>query len=59
VTRFPADRSKNVDPDTHLVLTFPETPTLGAAGQIRMYDAANDRLARPQYFGRWFVNTRR
>jgi pectin methylesterase-like acyl-CoA thioesterase len=44
VIRFPADGARNVNPDTHLVLTFPATPTLGTSGQIRIYDAENDRL---------------
>src|SRR5262245_23419061 len=44
VKRFPADRATGVNPDTHLVLTFPSAPTLGKSGQIRIYDAANDRL---------------
>lgn len=42
--RFPADKAKEVNPDTHLVLTFPSEPTLGNSGQIRIYDAADDRL---------------
>lgn len=44
ISRFPADKAKQVNPDTHLVLTFPSEPTLGKSGQIRIYDAANDRL---------------
>src|SRR5262245_27891427 len=44
VTRFPADKAQRVNPDTHLVLTFPTAPTLGKSGQIRIYDAANNRL---------------
>jgi pectinesterase len=44
ISRFPAHEAKGVNPDTHLVLTFPGSPTLGAAGQIRIYDAADDRL---------------
>lgn len=44
VTRFPADRSAEVNPDTHLVLTFPTPPILGTSGQIRIYDAATDEL---------------
>ena len=43
-TRFPADSARNVSPDTHLVLTFPSAPTLGKSGQIRIYDAADNRL---------------
>jgi acetyl esterase/lipase len=41
---FPAQDAKNVNPDTHLVLTFPEAPTLGAKGFIRVWDAATNAL---------------
>jgi pectinesterase len=41
---FPADKTKKVNPDTHLVLTFPSEPNLGKSGQIRIYDSADDRL---------------
>ena len=44
VIRFPAHAARNVNPDTHLVLTFPNAPTLGTSGQIRIYDAADDTL---------------
>jgi pectin methylesterase-like acyl-CoA thioesterase len=43
-SRFPADQAQEVNPDTHLVLAFPGKPTLGNSGQIRIYDAADDRL---------------
>ena len=43
-TRFPADHARNVNPDTHLVLTFPASPVLGKSGQIRIYDASNNKL---------------
>jgi pectinesterase len=43
-SRFPADKATGVNPDTHLVLTFSSTPALGTSGQIRIYDAADDRL---------------
>jgi pectin methylesterase-like acyl-CoA thioesterase len=43
-TRFPADRSTEVNPDTHLVLTFRSAPTLGKSGKIRIYDVATDKL---------------
>jgi pectinesterase len=43
-TRFPADKATNVSPDTHLVLTFPSAPVLGKSGQIRIYDASDNRL---------------
>lgn len=42
--RFPADKATDVNPDTHLVLTFPHAPTIGKTGQIRIYDASNNRL---------------
>ena len=44
VVRFPADKSIGVNPDTHLVLTFPTAPTLGKSGQIRIYDSADSKL---------------
>jgi hypothetical protein len=44
VTRFPANGAKDVNPDTHLVLTFSAAPTIGRSGQIRIYDAANHTL---------------
>ncbi len=42
--RFPANNAKGVNPDTHLVISFPSEPTLGTSGQIRIYDSADDRL---------------
>jgi pectinesterase len=42
--RFPDDNATGVNPDTRLVLTFPSPPTLGKSGQIRIYDAVNNRL---------------
>jgi pectinesterase len=44
VSLFPAHLAENINPDTHLVLTFPGEPKLGASGQIRIYDAVDDRL---------------
>lgn len=44
VTLFPLQGSKNVNPDTHLVLTFTEMPALGDSGMIRVYDAATHQL---------------
>jgi pectinesterase len=41
---FPSDKSANVNPDTHLRLTFPSAPVLSKAGQIRIYDAEDNRL---------------
>jgi pectin methylesterase-like acyl-CoA thioesterase len=44
VMRFPADKAVDVNPDTHLVLTFSSPPKLGNSGQVRIYDATNDKL---------------
>jgi pectinesterase len=44
VIRFPSDKATNVNPDTHLKLTFHSIPVLGKSGEIRIYEAANDRL---------------
>src|SRR5471030_171619 len=41
---FPANRAIDVNPDTHLVLTFTQAPQLGRSGQIRIYDASDNRL---------------
>lgn len=43
-SRFPADNARNVNPDTHLQLTFQRAPVLGSSGQIRIYDAEDNRL---------------
>ncbi len=42
--KFPANKADNVNPDTHLVLTFSETPTLGTSGKIRIFDAETNML---------------
>ncbi len=44
VALFPQDKATNVNPDTLLKLTFPSPPAPGTSGQIRIYDAADDRL---------------
>jgi pectinesterase len=44
VTQLPANQARNVNPDTHLQLTFRTAPLLGNSGQIRIYDAADDRV---------------
>ena len=44
IVLLPVHNARNVNPDTHLVLTFPSTPVLGNSGQIRIYDAADNRL---------------
>lgn len=41
---FPARGATGVNADTRLVLTFASEPVLGRTGQIRIYDAADDRL---------------
>lgn len=43
-TRFPGDKTTDVNPDTHFVLTFRSPPAPGKSGQIRIYDAFNDKL---------------
>jgi pectinesterase len=44
VTLLPASGARQVNPDTHLILNFDRPPVIGASGQIRIYDAATDRL---------------
>jgi pectinesterase len=44
VTQLPAAGAQGINPDTRLVLRFPGAPTLGHAGQVRIYDALDDRL---------------
>jgi hypothetical protein len=44
VTPSPANKAVNVNPDTHLVLTFSSAPKVGDSGQIRIYDASNHNL---------------
>src|SRR5215467_5037832 len=44
IARYPADKSIGINPDTHLVLTFPSAPVLGKSGQIRIYDASDNKL---------------
>ncbi len=41
---FPGHNATGVNPDTHLKLTFEDTPILGNSGCIRIYDAADNRL---------------
>lgn len=44
VTLFPSDKAVNVTPGTHLVLTFPSTPSIGKTGQVRLYNTNGHRL---------------
>ncbi len=39
-----ASGSEKCQSDTHLVLTFSETPVLGDSGMIRVYDAVTDQV---------------
>lgn len=41
---FPANKAANVNPDTHLVLTFPSPPEIGKSGKISIYDASDNSL---------------
>lgn len=41
---FPINGASNVNPDTHLVLTFSSPPRIGSTGLIRVYDAADNTL---------------
>jgi pectinesterase len=43
-TTFPANGAKDINPDTHLVLTFPSTPNIGTSGFIRIYNAVDKQL---------------
>jgi len=43
-TMFPADQTKMVNPDVQLKLTFKDVPKIGNSGQIRIYDASENRL---------------
>jgi hypothetical protein len=40
--KCPEDRATNVNPDTHLALTFQSKPILGRSGQIHIHDASNN-----------------
>ena len=44
IGRYPADKSRNINPDTHLKITFPSSPILGTTGKIRIYDLEDNRL---------------
>lgn len=41
---FPADGARDVNPDTHLVLSFDETPAVSDSGFIRIFDADSGEL---------------
>lgn len=44
VTKFPSHKSVEVNPDTRLILTFPNGFKLQNKGQIRIYDASSNEL---------------
>ena len=44
VVLFPENGAKDVNPDTHLVVTFESEPVVGESGKICIYDAADDSL---------------
>ena len=44
VSYFPEKGAKGVNPDTHLVLSFDQTPEIGSSGFIRIWDAATGEL---------------
>jgi pectin methylesterase-like acyl-CoA thioesterase len=44
VKAIPANQARGVNPDAHLVLRFDAAPVVGRAGQVRIYDALDDRL---------------
>ena len=41
---FPSNGAKDVNPDTHLVLTFPSSPVIGSSGNVTVYDAENNKV---------------
>jgi hypothetical protein len=43
-TLFPANNAKSVNPDVQLKLTFSQPPVIGKSGNVRIYEAANNRL---------------
>jgi len=44
VVQLPPPGAASVNPDTRLVLRFDSPPTVGSAGQVRIYDAQDGRL---------------
>ena len=43
-TTSPQNKATNINPDTHLVLTFSSPPKIGTSGLIRIYDATDKKL---------------
>jgi len=44
VQLYPNKQGRDINPDTHLVLTFQTEPVLGSHGKIRVYEASTDKL---------------
>ncbi|WP_346856527.1 pectinesterase family protein [uncultured Draconibacterium sp.] len=44
LTLYPSNKQQNVNPDTHLKITFSSKPTIGNKGKIRVYDSVTDSL---------------
>ncbi|CAO2653078.1 Nn.00g024890.m01.CDS01 [Neocucurbitaria sp. VM-36] len=44
VVLYPANGAKDVNPDTHLILTFTSSPTIGSSGNVTVYDVEDNRL---------------
>lgn len=44
VTTYPANGSKGINPDTHIVLNFTEEPTLNQEGVIRIWDTKTGKI---------------
>ena len=44
IVLFPANKARNINPDTHLELTFTGAPKAGTTGQIRIYDRSDNRM---------------
>ena len=42
--KYPENNAKNISPDTHLELIFPDKPIPGNSGKIRIYDATNNQM---------------
>ena len=42
--QFPGENATDVNPDTHLLLTFSSPPSIVGSGTIRIYDAADNSL---------------
>ena len=44
ISFFPQKGAKNINPDTHLEITFESKPIIGDTGEIRIYDATDYHL---------------